>query len=82
MSKRLQVSLDDAEFRLIQRLAHRDKVTIAEWVRRCLREAATSGHSDAASRLAVIDAAYRHTSATPEPEIDQILDEIERGYGC
>ena len=81
MTKRLQVLIDDAELRTIQRLARRDKVTTAEWVRRRLREgAAASSRPDTASRLAAIHHAYRHGSATPESDIDQMLDEIERGY--
>ena len=81
MTKRLQVLLDDAELRTIQRLAKRDKVTTAEWVRRRLREgAAASSRPDTASRLAAIHAAYRHESGGPAPDIDQMLDEIERGY--
>jgi hypothetical protein len=31
-------------------------------------------------KLAALHNAYRQTSGTPEPEIDQMLDEIERGY--
>jgi hypothetical protein len=81
MTKRLQVLLDDAELKTIQRLARRDKVTTAEWVRRRLREgAAASAMPDTGTRLAAIHAAYRQSSTTPEPEIDQMLDEIERGY--
>ena len=80
MTKRLQVLLDDGELRTIQRLARRDKLTTAEWVRRRLREGAANSRPDAAVRLAAIHAAYRHTSAEPAPEIDQMLDEIERGY--
>jgi hypothetical protein len=81
MTKRLQVLLDDAELRTIQRLARRDKVTTAEWVRRRLREgAAASSRPDTASRLAAIHAAYRRESGAPSPDIDQMLDEIERGY--
>jgi len=80
MTKRLQVLLDEAELRTIQRLARRDKLTTAEWVRRRLREGAASARPDTASRLAAIHAAYRYTSAEPAPEIDQMLDEIERGY--
>jgi hypothetical protein len=81
MTKRLQVLLEDAELRTIQRLARREKLTTAEWVRRRLREGATAGaRPDTATRLAAIHAAYRHTSAEPAPEIDQMLDEIERGY--
>jgi hypothetical protein len=81
VTKRLQVLLDDTELRTIQRLARRDKVTTAEWVRRRLREgAAASTRPDTASRLAAIHAAYRNGSDTPEPDIDQMLEEIERGY--
>ena len=71
--------LDDPELRTIQRLARRDKLTTAEWVRRRLREGAAAGsRADTASKLAAIHAAYRHQS--PAPDIDQMLDEIERGY--
>ena len=81
MTKRLQVLLDDAELRTIQRLARQDKVTTAEWVRRRLREgAAASSRPDTASRLAAIHAAYRREAGAPSPDIDQMLDEIERGY--
>jgi len=81
MTKRLQVLLDDAELRTIQRIARRDKLTTAEWVRRRLREgAAASARPDTATRLAAIHAAYRHESVVPSPDIDQMLDEIELGY--
>jgi hypothetical protein len=81
MTKRLQVLLDDAELRTIQRLARRDKLTTAEWVRRRLREGvAASARPDTASRLAAIHAAHRHESAAPAFDIDQMLAEIERGY--
>ena len=81
MTKRLQVLLDDAELKTIQRLARRDKVSTAEWVRRRLREgAAASSRPDTASRLAAIHAAYRHEAGVPSPDIEQMLDEIERGY--
>jgi hypothetical protein len=80
MTKRLQVLLDDAELRTIQRLARRDKLTTAEWVRRRLREGAAGSRADTASKLAAIHAAYRHTPAVPEVDIDQMLDEIEQGY--
>lgn len=79
MTKRLQVLLDDVELRTIQGLARRDRLTTAEWVRRRLREGAVaSGRPDTASKLAAIHAAYRHEA--PAPEIDEMLDEIERGY--
>lgn len=79
MTKRLQVLLDDAELRTIQRLARRERLTTAEWVRRRLREGAASARGDTASKLAAIHAAYRHAVA-PAPDIDQMLAEIEQGY--
>lgn len=79
MTKRLQVLLDDAELRTIQRLARRDKLTTAEWVRRRLREGAASSRADTASKLAAIHAAYRQ-NVGPSPDIDQMLAEIEQGY--
>jgi hypothetical protein len=36
--------------------------------------------ADTESKLAAIREAYRHTSAGPAPDIDQMLDEIERGF--
>ena len=79
MTKRLQVLLDDDELRAIQRLARRERLTTAEWVRQRLREgAAASERADTASKLAAIHRAYRHEA--PAPDIDQMLDEIERGY--
>ncbi len=81
MTKRLQVLLDDAELRTIQRLARRDRLTTAEWVRRRLREGAAAGdRADTGSKLAAIHAAYRHQDSDPAPEIGGMLDEIERGY--
>ena len=79
MTKRLQVLLDEKELRTIQRLARREKLTTAEWVRRRLREGASAG-PDTGSKLAAIHSAYRHAPAGPAPDIDQMLDEIERGY--
>jgi hypothetical protein len=79
VTKRLQVLLDDVELRMIQRLARRERLTTAEWVRRRLREGAAAGdRPDTASKLAAIHAAYRYEA--PAPEIDQMLEEIERGY--
>jgi hypothetical protein len=73
------VLLDDAELRTIQRLARRDKLTTAEWVRRRLREGAANARGDTASKLAAIHEAYRQ-NVGPSPDIDQMLAEIEQGY--
>ena len=39
MPKRLQVLLDEEEYKEIQRVARNQRVTLAEWVRQALRQA-------------------------------------------
>jgi hypothetical protein len=77
--KRLQVLMDDEELREIQRSARRERVTTAEWVRQRLREARErQARADVATKLAAVQAAYRHQG--PTADIEQMLSEIERGY--
>ncbi len=79
MSKRLQVLLDESEFREIRELARRQHMTVAEWVRQALRGALrASPRSDARKKLAVVRRAAQHSF--PTADIDAMLSEIERGY--
>lgn len=79
MSKRLQVLLDEAEFREIRRIARRYQVTVAEWVRQALRAARRKEPSaDLRRKLEVIRAAVAHDG--PTCDIDRMLAEIEQGY--
>ncbi len=79
MSKRLQVILDDAELRAVQKAARRARVTTADWVRRALRAARRAQPlSDTPRKLQIVRLAARHEF--PAPEIDQMLVEIEQGY--
>jgi hypothetical protein len=79
MSKRLQVLLPDDEMTLIERLAKREQVTVGSWVRRALREASEQkSPSDAEARLRAIRRAAGFSF--PTGDIEQILNEIERGY--
>jgi hypothetical protein len=79
MSKRLQVLLEESEWREIQRAARATRVTIAEWVRQALRAARASAPvGDIGKKLDVIRAATRH--AYPTGDIEQMLTEIEHGY--
>ena len=79
MSKRLQVLLDETEFREFQRLARSKRMTLAEWVRQVLRAARLrEPQGDMAKKLEVVRAAARHSY--PIGDIDQVLSEIERGY--
>jgi hypothetical protein len=79
MTKRLQVLLDDADMREIQRAARRSRSTVADWVRDAIRrkQAADAG-PDARAKLDAIATAARHSF--PAPDIETMLAEIERGY--
>jgi predicted 2-oxoglutarate/Fe(II)-dependent dioxygenase YbiX len=79
MSKRLQVLLDEGEWRDIQRVARACRMTVAEWVRQSLRAATRREPlGDVDRKLASVRSAVSHTF--PSGEIDGMLAEIERGY--
>ena len=79
MTKRLQVLLDDPEWREIQRAARARRLTIAEWVRQALRAARRQQPTgDVDRKLEALRAAARH--AFPTADIEQMLEDIERGY--
>lgn len=79
MSKRLQVLLDESEWREIQRAARARRVTVAEWVRQALRLARRQEPTgDLDRKLAAVRGASRH--AFPSGDVEQMLDEIEQGY--
>ncbi len=80
MSKRLQVIIQDPDYRDIQRAARLRRMSIAEWVRQALVQARRSEPSrEVASKLEVIRAAARMDF--PTADIDRMLEEIEQGYG-
>jgi hypothetical protein len=79
MSKRLQVLLDETEFREIRRVAKRNGMTVAEWVRQALRVAQQKEPAvDTMKKLETVRAAVRHEF--PTGDIATMLAEIERGY--
>ena len=79
MSKRLQVLLEDAELREIQRIARAQRMTVAEWVRQALRTARRhEPRVESGKKLDHLRVAARH--AFPTGDIEQMLGEIERGY--
>lgn len=81
MSKRLQVLFDEAELRALREVADRQGMPVSEWVRRALREARRrEPRGDLESKLRAVRAAARHQF--PTGEIDEMLAEIERGYGA
>lgn len=80
MAKRLQVILQDPEYREVQRAAKSRHMTIAQWVRQALefaRRREPVGSID--KKLDAIRAAAKHSY--PTADIDSMLAEIEAGYG-
>lgn len=80
MSKRLQVVLEEAELAEIRRAARVNRMTVAEWVRQALRRARREEPSvEPRRKLAVVREAAR--GQYPTGDVEQMLGEIERGYG-
>lgn len=80
MTKRLQVLLDDEELAEIRQLARRRHQTTAAWVREALRVARdTTSYPETGRKLRAVREAA--TLAYPTGEIEEMLDEVERGYG-
>jgi hypothetical protein len=80
MSKRLQVIVDDEEYRRFEQAATSEGFTMSEWVRRILRGAERGQPEDSIEgRLATIRAAHA-LQVVPSPDIEQMNAEIEQGY--
>ena len=77
MSKRLQVLLDEEEYKEIQGVARRQRVTLAEWVRQALRQARSDHPGAAEAKLRAIADASCHEF--PTADIEVMLREIEEG---
>lgn len=77
MSKRLQVLLDEEEYREIQSVARSQRVTVAEWVRQALRKARSDNPGTVDAKLRAIADASLHQF--PTADIDIMLKEIEAG---
>jgi hypothetical protein len=80
VSKRLQVLLKDTEYREIRQAARTRNMSVAEWVRQALslvRRTEPSGSAD--KKIQAVRAAARYQF--PTADIDQMLAEIESGYG-
>ena len=80
MSKRLQVILQDSEYREIQRVARLRRMTVAEWVRQALAAARRyEPLGDTGKKLDAVREAARQDF--PTADIAEMLAEIDRGYG-
>jgi predicted 2-oxoglutarate/Fe(II)-dependent dioxygenase YbiX len=79
MTKRLQVLFEDEELAQIREIARRRRQTVAGWVRDVLRRAAQeTTYAEVEPKLRAVREAAAHDF--PVADIDQLLDEIERGY--
>ena len=65
MQKRLQVLIDDTEYREIQDLARLQRAPLADWVRQALRKARSAHPSTIETKLrAISDASQHHFPTT------------------
>ncbi len=80
MAKRLQVILQDPEYKEIQKAADAQRLSIAAWVRQALTAARRREPvGNVGKKLDAVRAAARHSY--PTSDINDMLAEIERGYG-
>lgn len=79
MAKRMQVILQDSDYREIQRAARTRRMSIAEWVRQALMAARRQEPSRTVSqKLEGVRIAAKYSF--PTADIDTMLAEIEAGY--
>ena len=79
MTKRLQVILQDPDYKEIQRMARSRRMSLAEWVRQALDLARRREPlGDVGKKLDAIRAAVQHDY--PVSDIGGMLAEIEKGY--
>jgi hypothetical protein len=79
MTKRLQVLLQDPEYREIQRIARSRRMSVAQWVRQALHAAKREEPlGEVSKKLEALRAAAKFEF--PTADIEQMLAEIEQGY--
>jgi len=79
VSKRLQVVMPDDEYRAVASVARRRGTPLARLVRESLKRTVAEEAEDPARRIAAVLRFARFTA--PTGDIDQMLDEIDRGRG-
>jgi hypothetical protein len=79
MSKRLQVILQDPEYREIQRVARSRRMSIAEWIRQALELAQrTESDGSMGKKLEAVRRTMQHEF--PAGDLDTMLAEVGSGY--
>jgi hypothetical protein len=80
MTRRLQITLRDAEYREIQRLARSRRMSISDWIRQVLDFARRRGPVGSVDKkLEAIRKAVRH--GYPAGDLDRIPDSDGSGHG-
>ena len=77
MTKRLQVLFEEDEYDEIKACARRERLTVAEWVRRSLRQSRTHSMNAIDDKLRALDRASHH--CYPTCDIHEMLADIDRG---
>ncbi len=77
MSKRVQVTLDEEDYRLLQRFACGQGTTVAGWARQAIHDALETKSKTVEAKLQAIAEASRHQH--PTADIEVLLAEIEAG---
>ena len=77
MAKRLRVLLDEAEYAAIHEAAHRQQMSVSEWVRQALCVARRTNQDEVERKLQTLEKALQCNH--PTADIDQMLREIEAG---
>lgn len=79
MTKRIQVILQDEDYREIEAVARARHMTVEEWVRRALdRARRCESVADVEKKMAAVRSAAQYNF--PTADIEDMLKEIERGY--
>ncbi len=79
MAKRLQVILEEQDYREIQRAARTRHMSLAEWVRQALDSARRhQPQGSVVQKLEAIKLAIQHEY--PTGDVETMLREIEAGY--
>ncbi len=77
MSKRVQVTLHEEDYELLQRIARGRGTTAAGWARQVIRDALEADTKKVEAKLRAVERAYSHRH--PSGDIEDILRQIEEG---
>ena len=77
MSKRVQVTMDEEDYKLLQRFARGQGTTVAGWARQAIRDALEAKSKTVEAKLQAVERAYSHRH--PSGDIEDILRQIEEG---